>query len=299
MRISLVIISILLISCSMFSQKTIEERLGHPKGTKLLIMHADDIGVSHSVNAATIEALEKGGINSASIMVPCPWFYEIANYIKENPQYDFGLHLTVTAEWQNYKWGGVLPASEIPSLLNEEGFFYDNTADVVKYGRPEEVEAELRAQVKRAIDFGIKPTHLDSHMRALFNSPEFFAIYQKIGKEFGIPVMIGGDNLTNVDPYFIPLTKLYSADPSVKVENWNSFYTNIIKNLQPGLNEIIVHVAYDDAESQAVMINHPDFGPEWRQRDLDYVLSEEFRNALKENNVKLVTYREVQKLLKK
>lgn len=286
------------------SQKSLAERLGYEKDAKLLIMHADDIGVAHSVNAATIEAFQKSGISSASIMVPCPWFPEIAALSKENPTFDFGLHLTLTAEWQYYKWGGVLPSTQIPSLLNKQGYFYDNTPEVLKNAKLSEVEAELRAQVQRAIDFGIQPTHLDSHMGVLFQSPEFFRIYQKVGKEFGIPVMIPSAGLFEMpeelqDPYFITLDQLYSLNTLDESLNYKAFYSDIIRNLKPGLNEILIHLAYDDAETQAMTINHPDFGAAWRQRDLNYVLSDEFKNLLKENQIKLVTYREVQRLLKK
>ena len=153
---------------------SIQERLGYPADTKLLIIHADDIGVSHSENMATIYAMENGSVNSGSIMVPCPWFGEIVTYSKQNPKWDFGLHLTLTAEWENYKWDGVLPQNEIPTLLNPDGYFYASVEDVVKHAKAAEVEAEIRAQVQRALDMGIDVTHLDTHMRALFSHPDFF-----------------------------------------------------------------------------------------------------------------------------
>ncbi len=285
--------------------QSIEERLGYPKGTKLLIMHADDIGVSYSVNKATIEAFEKGGINSASIMVPCPWFKDIASFIQENPQYDFGLHLTLTSEWKNYKWDGVLPSSEIPTLLNEEGYMYESVQEVLENADLKEVEAEIRAQVQRAYDFGILPTHLDSHMGTLFSDPAYFEIYQKIGKEFNLPVFIpmnqvppDSDLANIIDPYFIPVNSLYSASPQVDNDNWNEFYLQLLKDLKPGINEIIVHVGYDDDEMKAVCIDHPDWGSAWRQRDLNFVLSQDYKNALKTHNIELVTYREIKELMK-
>ncbi len=292
-----------LFSIAAFSQnQNLAQQLGYPKDAKLLLVHADDIGVAHSVNSATIKAFENSGISSASIMVPCPWFGEIAAYIKNNPDKDFGLHLTLTAEWENYKWDGVLPASQIPSLLNKEGYFYSAVEDVVKHAKPEEVEAEIRAQVQRALDFGIDVTHLDTHMRTLFSHPEFFKAYQKVGKEFGVPVFIPADLLKNepieklIDPWFISIENNYTVTPSTKPEDWKSFYNSILDNLKPGLSEIVIHLAYDDAEMKAITINHPEWGSAWRQRDFDYFMSAEFKNKIKENGITLITYREIKNL---
>jgi hypothetical protein len=296
---SCLFITILLFSCT--AQPNLAERLGYDKDTKMLIMHADDVGVAYSVNKATLEAFSDGAINSASIMVPCPWFKDIVASIQENPGYDFGLHLTITAEWDNFKWGGVLPSTEIPSLINSEGYFYASVEEVVANATPEDVEKEIRAQVQRAIDFGINPTHLDSHMGTLFNHPEYFKSYQKVGKEFGIPVFIPLSFISQlselIDDYFIPVNQTYMAGPEIAADNWNVFYTEVIGNLEPGLSEIIVHLAYDDDEMSAVAVNHPDYGAAWRQRDLDYVMSDEFRSALKDNNIQLVTFGQLQKLM--
>jgi len=285
-------------------ERSIAEKLGYPKDSKLLIMHADDIGVSHSVNMSTISAFEKGGISSASIMVPCPWFPEIAEHAKHNPGLDYGLHLTLTAEWKNFKWDGVLPASEIPSLINSEGYFYATSGDVARNANPAEVEKEIRAQIDRAIDFGINPSHLDSHMGSLFQSQELFQIYLKVSEDCGIPAMIPLNMIGQAPGYKdligskqILIDNLMMISPEVSIEGWNEFYTDLLKNMQPGLNEIIVHLAYDDAEMQAITIDHPDFGAAWRQRDYDFVISDEFKDLLRTNNIILVTWGQIQKLL--
>lgn len=279
------------------------ERLGFSKDTKLLIIHADDLGVAHSENAASIEAFQKSGINSASIMVPCPWFPEIAEYAKANPQADLGLHLTLTAEWKNYKWDGVLPASEIPSLIGPDGYFYPASDLMASKAKPAEVEKEIRAQVQRAIDFGVKPTHLDTHMAGLFQTPDLFKIYQKVGKEFGIPVMIPVEDLRAVqplmdvlDPSLVPVSRVLMMNPGVSDGQWNATYTSWMNELKPGVNVLLVHLAYDDAEMQAVTVDHPDFGAVWRQRDLDYVLSKEFSEVLKKQGIQLVTWRQIQEI---
>lgn len=296
--------SILLLAVAIGCQPpNLAEKLGYDSDAKLLIIHADDLGVAHSENAASIEAFAKSGINSASIMVPCPWFPEIARYGRENPDKDLGLHLTLTAEWENYKWDGVLPASEIPSLIGDDGYFYSSSEQLAQNANPEEVEKEIRAQVQMAIDAGLKPTHLDSHMGSLFQTPELFKVYQKVGKEFGIPVMIPIGSmqayqplLDVVDKDFVPVNRLYMMGEGVAADQWSATYTGWMEALEPGLNLLLVHLAYDDDEMRAVAVNHPDFGAAWRQRDLDYVLSDEFRAVLQSEGIQPVTWRQVQEV---
>ncbi len=149
--------------------KTLAERLGFPRDAKLLIVHADDVGVTHSVNAATIKALDTGLVNSASIMVPCPWFPEIADYAKAHPDLDFGLHLTLTSERVYYRWGPVASKDKVPSLIDENGYFHHDWNASPKIN-PREVGLELRAQINRAYAMGVRPTHLDSHQYRLYES---------------------------------------------------------------------------------------------------------------------------------
>src|ERR1700744_2160756 len=123
--------------------KNLAEKLGYPKDAKLLIIHADDAGFSHSADSAIESAFLKGAINSAAIMVPCPWFPEIAAFAKLHPEMDWGLHLSLTAEWQNYKWGGVAPSDQISSLLNSQGYFYDTNIAFQRAGKVEEARKEV------------------------------------------------------------------------------------------------------------------------------------------------------------
>lgn len=179
----IILVTLLAINSTAFAQqKTIQERLGYSKETKLLIIHADDIGVSHSENSASIYTMEKGVVNSGSIMVPCPWFPEISDYAKSHPNADIGLHLTLTSEWRNYKWGPVTSKDKVPSLLDEQGYFNSGTLALMKNGKPEEVEMELRAQIERAKKFGIDPTHFEAHMAGAVSTPEFLRIYIKLGR---------------------------------------------------------------------------------------------------------------------
>src|SRR6516225_6384537 len=155
------ILRVLLLGCLLctfparaFAQ-TLVERLGYPPGTKLLVVHADDLGETHSVNAAAINALQGGTINSASLMVPCPWFPEIADYAKSHPGADFGLHLTLTSERVYYRWGPVAPADKLPSLVDETGYLYHDW-EHHEHVNPRDVEVELRAQIERALAMGVR-----------------------------------------------------------------------------------------------------------------------------------------------
>jgi predicted glycoside hydrolase/deacetylase ChbG (UPF0249 family) len=292
---------VLLASTLPAQTRSIAERLGHPAGAKLLILHADDLGVAHSVNAASLDALDKGVISSASVMIPTPWISEVAAYARAHPGADLGLHLTVTSEWLTYKWGSVASSDKVPSLLDSTGTFPSDVPPVAAKAKPVEVERELRAQIERALTLGIRPTHVDSHMGALFSTPELFAVYVKVAREYRLPFLALG---TGLPPAFraplsdkdILLDAVVIAGPDVPRDQWSAFYLKAIANLKPGLTEMIVHLGHDDAELQAVTVDHEPYGSAWRQRDYDVVRSPEFRKALRDQNVILVTWRDLQKL---
>jgi predicted glycoside hydrolase/deacetylase ChbG (UPF0249 family) len=281
--------------------RTIAERLGHPADAKLLIIHADDLGVAHSVNAASFDALDRGAVSSASIMVPCPWLTEVANYAKAHPDSDLGLHLTLTSEWRLYKWGSVASSSTVPSLLDPAGNFWFETPPAAAHAKPAEVERELRAQIERARAVGIRPTHLDSHMGTLFATPELFATFARVAREYKVPFLaVKGGRAAGLESSLVPtdvvLDGIVIAGPQVPRDKWKEFYLDAIKSLKPGLTELIVHLGRDDAELQAVTAEHDDYGSAWRQRDYDVVTSREFRTALADNNVIVVKWKDLQAL---
>jgi predicted glycoside hydrolase/deacetylase ChbG (UPF0249 family) len=292
----------LLIATTVNAQtRTIAERLGHPRDAKLLILHADDLGVAHSENAASFDALDKGGINSASIMMTTPWVTETAEYQKRNPNADFGLHLVMTAEWDTYRWGGVAPNDKTTSLHDPDGTMPRQVRTVATRAKVDEVERELRAQIDRAYAIGLKPTHVDSHMGALFSTPELFATYVKVARSYKLPYLafIGAMNpaaRSAIQPGDIFPDTVFDAGNTPK-EQWKQFYLDALKNLKPGLTEILFHLGYDDAELKAVTVNKDAYGSAWRQRDYDVVTSPEWKQALKDNNVVLVTWRDIQKAM--
>ena len=282
--------------------KTIAERLGYPPDSKLLILHADDLAVAHSEDAASFEALDQHAVTSASIMVPCPWLTEVAAYAKAHPDADLGLHLTLTSEWKTYRWGPVESKDKVPSLLDPSGYFWPETDH--HQINAEEAEREIRAQIELASALGIHPTHLDSHMGVLFSRPDLFAVYLKVAREYKFPFLAvrtpdaPKELLAMLSDQDLILDSLVMADGKVNTADWKSFYTNAIKNLKPGVTEIIVHLGHDDAELQSVMVDHPDYGAAWRQRDYNVVTSPEFKKLLEENHVVLIRWSDLKKLLK-
>ena len=286
--------------------KTLVERLGYPADTKLLIVHADDLGVAHSVNQASIKGLESGLVTSASIMIPCSWLPEIAAYARSHPEADLGLHLTLTSEWALYRWGPVLGKEQVPSLLDRDGYLYLTETEAAAHINPKEAEAEIRAQVARAKALGIQPTHLDSHMGTLYQNQALFETLFRVAHDNKLPVRVSKEWFATapflsslMGPDDVAVNTIISIEPSVTADGWSKFYADAVKNIQPGVTEMIVHLAYDNEEMKGVTFAHPNWGSEWRQRDFQFVTSDAFRKLLKDNNVKLTTWREVGKLMKK
>lgn len=308
MKLLLLLLAFTISSC-LVAQQTLQEKMGYSKDAKLLIIHADDLGVSHSENEATILAMEKGSVSSASIMVPTPWFSEIASYAVNHPKADFGLHLTLTSEWKFYKWGALAGRTEVPGLTNSNGFMFASVDSVYKAAKLAEVEKELRVQIEKAKQFGVDFTHFDSHMAALFGNADYMKILIKLGREYKVPVLLnrsGPRSAFNVDlqnfltDKDIQLDYINTANPDDYKKGMDQFYSGLIKSLNPGLGIFIIHTAYDDKEMQGITVDHPDWGATWRQNDFNFFTSEACKKLLEENNVHVVTWREVRdKLVRK
>jgi predicted glycoside hydrolase/deacetylase ChbG (UPF0249 family) len=280
--------------------KSLAEKLGYPRDAKLVIVHADDLGMTHSVNAASIKGLESGLVTSASIMVPCPWFPEMADYAKTHPEADLGLHLTLTSERVFYRWGPVAPRDRVPSLVDLNGYFLLNWTEAPRIDA-KEVELELRAQIERAMAMGVRPTHLDSHQYRLFQSgAETFQSALRVAHDYKLPILLVRDWFRD-RPYLeaslgrddLVVDHTVTMEPSVLPEKWADFYITAVKNLQPGVTVFIIHLGLDDEEMRAATRERDTWGAAWRQRDLDFFTSAEFRALLREQNIKLVTWREL------
>jgi chitin disaccharide deacetylase len=304
-RILVALLVLLPLAGARAQEKTIAERLGYPRNAKLLIVHADDLGMAHSVNAATIKAFESGLVNSGSIMVPCPWFSEIAAYARANPQADLGLHLTLTSEWTSFRWGPLTPKDRVSSLLDKDGYFYLTETEAASHADPKEVELEITTQIERARASGVQPTHLDSHMGTLYQNKALFEVFLRVARKYKLPVRVARTWFSRAD--FLPeilkaddvyIDRVLDINPGVAANDWARFYGDAIKNLEPGVTEVVIHLAYDDGEMRGATFNHPDWGAAWRQRDFEFFTSKTFRKLLQENQIKLITWRELGKLVK-
>ena len=279
--------------------QTLAKRLGYSDDAKLLIVHADDVGVTHSVNAATIKALEGGSVNSASIMVPCPWFPEIADYAKAHPDMDFGLHLTLTSERVYYRWGPVAPRDKVSSLIDPNGYFRHDWEQGSRID-PKDAELELHAQIERALAMGIRPTHFDSHQyRLIANGKELFEVMVRLAREYGVPAFVARDWFAD-HPYLqtslgqhVAVDHTVTIDPGVPAEKWADFYRDALKNLPAGVTEFVIHLGYDDEEMRAATRERATWGAAWRQRDFDFFTNAEFQKILQQRHIRLITWREI------
>jgi hypothetical protein len=192
--------------------RTYAEKLGFPKGAKVIIFHVDDAGMSVNSNQGAINSIEKGVATSTSIMMPCPWAAGFAVYAAAKG-YDAGLHLTLTSEWDNYRWGPLAGKKQVPGLVDPQWCLWPEAEDVVAHASAEEVDMEIRAQLERALALGLHPTHLDSHMGTLFDREDYLEKYIKLGIEKQIPVMFpGGNNKLIKEEYNKPIIKKLKAE---------------------------------------------------------------------------------------
>ena len=283
--------------------RTIQERLGYPATAKLLVLHADDVGMSHSVNRASLEALEQGWITSASILVVSPWFAEVATWARAHPDADLGIHLALNSEWTTLRWGPISGRSEVPSLLAPDGYLPLST-DSVEKTDPREVERELRAQIDLARRSGVNITHLDSHMGALFGAEAPFNVYLALGQSYGLPVLLERTITPGATPppawaehaqSIALVDRVLQMMPGVSREQWVDAYKRMLAPLGPGVYELIVHLGYDDEEMRGATFDHPAWGAAWRQWDFDLVRSAEFRDWLKQQGFQLIGWRELAK----
>lgn len=269
------------------------QRLGYRADARLLLVNADDFGMCHAVNAGIIQALQEGIVTSCSIMAPCPWALHALAWLQQSPNVPVGVHLTAVSEQPLYRWGPLLARAEVPSLIDEAGYFYTESRIDEFLGQVDlgELEREFRAQIERVLAAGVRPTHLDSHCGIHVRRDPIFTMTLGLAHAYGLALRVYDrpfiDQLqqqgypTNDHPL------LDSYD--LALANKSARYVQMLRNLPVGLSEWAVHPGLGNAELQAAM-------PSWqvRQSDLDFVMSPAARAIVREEGIILVDYKAVQ-----
>jgi predicted glycoside hydrolase/deacetylase ChbG (UPF0249 family) len=241
---------------------SLAERLGYPPDAKLLIVNCDDLGSSRSANVAVYEALREGEATSATLMVPCPWSRDAAAMYRGE---DIGVHLTLTSEWETYRWG---PITHSPSLLDGDGGFPRTIQDAWDHGDIDEVRKECRTQIERAIVWGFDVSHLDSHMGTLQLRADFFDVYLEMAVDFALPMRMPGASAQRQIGF--PFRRLAAEAGVIFTDHFVNCpvgarrrIEKTLFDLRPGVTEIFLHPAVDSDELRS---SHPD----WPQRVEDY-----------------------------
>ncbi len=310
------------VSIAQSMDSTYAEKLGYPKGSKVVILHVDDVGMSFDSNEGAINAMTEGVATSCSVMMPCSWVPAFVHYYKKHPKLDVGLHLTLTSEWSGYRWGPLSGKSSTPGLVDKEGDLWSSVEDVVKHSSADEVEKEILAQLDRARTMGLEPTHLDSHMGTLFATPEFLKRYIKVGIENHIPVMLPAGHaslikLTNHMPeaqmaqirmlgkmlwdaklpvlddlhnesYNWEIPKDLQSDDQEIQEYKSKKYIEGIHTIKPGLTMMIMHCTATTEVFPFISGSGP-----LRRGDMLAMMDPEFKAAIIREGIILTTWREV------
>jgi predicted glycoside hydrolase/deacetylase ChbG (UPF0249 family) len=268
---------------------TLAERLGFAADDRVVIINCDDLGMCHAANEGTWSSLRAGLATSASLMVPCPWARQAA---ADHMGEDVGVHLTLNAEWDTYRWG---PITAAPSLLDGDGGFPRTVADTWDHADLDEVRRELRAQVERAILWGFDVTHLDSHMGTLQLRPEFFDVYLELAVDFALPLRLSGASTERTIGF--PFRTL-AADEGVVFPDHFVYVSGVgsrraleraIFDLRPGVTELYAHPAADTPELRAI-------APDWAARvdDLHLLATDAGFGAMVERSgARLIGFRQL------
>jgi chitin disaccharide deacetylase len=283
--------------------KSTAERLGYAPDARVLILNADDFGMCHDQNEGVIRGLQEGLFTSSTILVTCPWFEEAAVFARNYPAADLGVHLTLTAEWDRYKWGPVSGRDAVPSLVDERGYLWQTVAQVYEHARLDEAEAELRAQIEKAFAAGIDATHLDSHMGTLQLRADYHEIYARLADEYRLPIRLASRRRLGTEGMGAILDQLDAAGvvtpdhlvfygPSSVPETEN-YWTNLLRTLKPGVTEILCHpaIARDELKSCA---------RDAMQREADFrcFTSDKTRQLIKDEGVEMVGFRALRDLMR-
>jgi predicted glycoside hydrolase/deacetylase ChbG (UPF0249 family) len=307
-KLYLLNLKLLLDIISIMSIKLLIEKLGFEANKdKVVIFHIDDMGFSHSSNLAAFECLDFGVASCGSLIVPAPWFLEAAEICRKNPKYDVGVHLTLTCEYEHYRWRALSSVDPDTGLLDHERSLWRTTKEAIAKVNVRAAEAEMRAQIQTALDAGIKITHIDSHMRTVMYT-KFIPTYLKLAKEFKIVPFLPrlskeemiaegfGDQIHIYEKLFdkleetgVPLLDHIIIDTMGDAEDKVEYYCKRFSEIQPGVTHFLFHAAKISPELKAIT---PD-SAKWRNLDYEAFTDPRIKECVKENNLKIIGYRDI------
>lgn len=255
-----------------------------------VIIRGDDFGFCHSANLAFEETNKEGILTSAEVMVPPPWFKEAAEMAGEFPDLDIGVHLTLTNEWKSYPWGPVLPVSEVPSLVNKEGYFHSTVSSFLESDPSlEEVRKELEAQIDLALERDLNVSHLSYHMEAAVSTSELRGVVKELAEKYNFSLSeMEGEEFWNGN-----FTPIYRVSPNRKEEE----LLRIFEGLSPGLWLIVVHPGLDTPEMEAMRDEDPEGIQEvakHRSAVTNALTSDEIKRVIQKRRINLICYRDLE-----
>lgn len=285
------------------------------KNDRYLIINADDLGMCHSSNQAIFKLFEEGFITSSTVMAPCPWVKEVAEYYKSHPEVDIGVHLTFTSEWKLYKWGPVTRNKPVTSLVTKEGYFPESAEDVELKAERRDVREEIKNQIELVIELGIEPSHLDNHMGSLYGLKYgnsfldiVFEFCQRYNFPFRLPKSIGEETKRQLPKEAISSyekiveladkigVKLidYLVSYSFSLEDGEDYgifkkkVIDIIRNLKSGISELYIHPGLASEELKAI-------NPHWKKRQMEFDLfrDEELYKIIQDEGIKLIRWKDI------
>jgi predicted glycoside hydrolase/deacetylase ChbG (UPF0249 family) len=297
---------------------SLAKSLGYNEGDRLLLVNADDYGLSRSVNKASQELLESGDISSATLMTPCAWARDAALWSAERPQLDVGIHFTFTSEWGPYKWGPVTHNADVSSLVTKEGYFPDDSKTFEEQADAEQVKRELVSQVERALALGMTPSHADNHMGSLYGlqtGKHFMVQVLDVCAQYGLPFRLpryvtpepGQVAPPHVEEQARQVAALADSKGVVILdylvglpfrkqegETYDSFKAamkGMLTALKPGVTELIIHPSVDNEELNVFHLE-----PEKRVMEYNIFRDEEIKQHLKNEGIKLIRWSELRRL---
>jgi len=292
--------------------KTVAERLGYSVGSRLLVIEAEDLGLAHSIDRATFEALDKGWVTSAEVLVPAPWFAEVAQWSKSHPNADIGVRLDLNSDWIACRWRPVANLLPESGMIDNNGYLSASWHYVEHHARAEDAERETRAQIEQARRTGIQITHLGNYMKTITQTPALFSVYWKLGLEYKVPISLPNQSvvaggLANgqiykyggiaVDIRMLPIDSVLGMAPGIAQADWLSAYEKTLERLPAGVYLLSMNLGYNDEEMKGLAGNRTDWGAQWRQNDLEVVSNPAFQKFLKDKGFILVSWRNLRKAM--